>query len=285
MFKQACFAAKAGWCTSVVSTASWNNGSAPVEVGTAFGFCFDPVCCDGGVCALADGTSDLIESGLSAFLHSHCSNGSASHQSLLCPTGNVSYTVSTTCAGGSSLLWWTMLGVGGAVLLCFCVIVAARFSFFHCTRRGRAARRARHLSDLLEQMLAEGGAAREEQAQVERQAAIVRVQDAARHKRNFVAGQDDQYGLECIVCLESLAGMPDAAAPGAQAAGKCTPEVISFPSCKHVFHASCLLEWLAQKPTCPVCRTTWPECEAAPPDPQPSSASHSSPLIAASHRS
>ena len=196
----------------------------------------------------------LIEHGLVGFLQQECTNGSLA----MCTPNGVEVEVSTRCAGGTSgLLWWTMLGVGGVVFLCFCVAVALRFSFFRCTARGRANRRAQRLADLLEQMLeaeAAAGAQAEEAAEAAAAATQARLAAAEAAAKPYTPGKDDLYGTACIVCLEPLSEPQ----PGHGQDEGAPSSVIHFPGCGHVFHAPCLLEWLAHKDTCPVCRTPWP---------------------------
>jgi hypothetical protein len=55
-------------------------------------------------------------------------------------------------------------------------------------------------------------------------------------------------GSGCAVCQ-------DECEPGAS--------VIALPACRHLFHADCLLPWLARKHTCPVCRSELPAKEGA----------------------
>ena len=53
----------------------------------------------------------------------------------------------------------------------------------------------------------------------------------------------------CQICFEALDASSDAPATSSQQTGGTT-------SCGHVYHTSCLEQWLNQKPECPVCRAT-----------------------------
>jgi hypothetical protein len=45
-----------------------------------------------------------------------------------------------------------------------------------------------------------------------------------------------ETSVECAICLDEM-------------------QLVTSLSCRHMFHTDCILEWLRQKNTCPVCRT------------------------------
>jgi len=67
--------------------------------------------------------------------------------------------------------------------------------------------------------------------------------------------QLDQAGRTCIICRDEMHQL----------------DCKQLPTCQHLFHKSCLREWLVQQQTCPTCRSTIGEApaprRAPPPEP------------------
>ena len=57
----------------------------------------------------------------------------------------------------------------------------------------------------------------------------------------FKVGEgDEELGDNCTVCLEEFG------------VGSCA---VRMPDCVHMFHEDCIVTWLRQTPSCPVCRS------------------------------
>jgi hypothetical protein len=78
----------------------------------------------------------------------------------------------------------------------------------------------------------------------------------ARHKYGRFSHSADQEvaSATCSICFETLAtGDENAASNGAE----CSVQLL--PGCSHVFHPNCILTWLQQNASCPVCRKNLPQ--------------------------
>jgi hypothetical protein len=51
-------------------------------------------------------------------------------------------------------------------------------------------------------------------------------------------------GLTCGICLSDIEVRPN----------QLEELVLPLPQCRHLFHSNCILEWLAAKPVCPMCK-------------------------------
>ena len=69
------------------------------------------------------------------------------------------------------------------------------------------------------------------------------------HVRVYDSTKDanSRFGQTCSICLDNWVN---------------GQEVHEFQPCGHMFHAACIMNWLEQRDSCPVCRTPWSEVRA-----------------------
>jgi hypothetical protein len=64
---------------------------------------------------------------------------------------------------------------------------------------------------------------------------------------------------ECVVCLEKLGKEPVILAREGQVGDQEDLQTFFKTKCGHRFHRKCLLDWMAEKHQCPVCRRSLPQ--------------------------